>query len=89
MVLIVMSVFAGVATAGPVDSFKTFKAVFTQDGQLVVAGAVTGDPPYNADNTGKTDASAVKCPVVVCSSSRNAASQNRPPSTSVNRSPPK
>ena len=54
----VFCVLCGTATAGPVIPFKTFKPVFITDGQLVVAAAVVTDAPYNADNTGKTDASA-------------------------------
>lgn len=39
------------------DPFKRFKPVF-YEGQLVVAGVVATDPPYLADATGRTDASA-------------------------------
>jgi hypothetical protein len=45
--------------ATPADAFQRFNPVFDADGQLVVAAVVVTDRPYQADTTGKTDASAV------------------------------
>ena len=41
------------------DTLKRFKPVFKDDGHLDVAAVVATDPPYQADVTGKTDASMV------------------------------
>jgi hypothetical protein len=45
--------------ATPADAFQRFRPVFDADGQLVAAAVVVTDRPYQADSTGKTDASAV------------------------------
>ena len=48
---------APAARAADVDPFKLFQPAWS-NGQLVAAGVVVTDPPYRADNTGRTDASA-------------------------------
>ena len=50
-------VSAPTARAAEVDPFRLFQPAWS-NGQLIAAAVVITDPPYHADNTGRTDASA-------------------------------
>jgi hypothetical protein len=58
LVCMVALTLPAAAAAASATAARRFQPVFTSDGELVVAAEIASEPPFSADRTGKTDASA-------------------------------